>query len=97
MVMAGVPLATVAAILGHADIKMVMRYAHLKGLPRCCYHNHRRQLSTQDQAQSQEQYRQEKQQETATRTIIFEQLKALTCAATSQGLDHAGRRQNIHP
>jgi integrase len=29
MVMAGVPLATVAAILGHADIKMVMRYAHL--------------------------------------------------------------------
>jgi len=29
MVMAGVPLATVASILGHADIKMVMRYAHL--------------------------------------------------------------------
>jgi len=29
MVMADVPLATVAAILGHADIKMVMRYAHL--------------------------------------------------------------------
>jgi len=29
MVMAGVPLLTVAKVLGHADIQMVMRYAHL--------------------------------------------------------------------
>lgn len=29
LVMAGVPLMTVAKVLGHADIKMVMRYAHL--------------------------------------------------------------------
>lgn len=29
MVMAGTPLLTVAKILGHADIKMVMRYSHL--------------------------------------------------------------------
>jgi hypothetical protein len=97
MGMAGIPLATMAAILGHADIKMVMRYAHLKGLPRCCYHNHRRQLSTQDQAQTLGQYRQEKQQETATRAIIFEQLNSPDLRSNVSGPRPRWSTTNIHP